>query len=114
MCSVSSDEDRNPSPPPDRDISANLVMYQQTIDHSFPAATVHQSSNSVVSMYNGTWTRGLTIGTGQFAEVYISNNSAGPQQRAVKEISRGRSDWIDREIECLAVLRNVSLSLVDH
>lgn len=91
-----------------RETSPLLAGYRQTVVTSTASAIQHSSSNTAVAKYNGTWNRGQTIGGGRFSEVFLSQEAGSRQVRAVKEITSGRSDWVDREIQCMIVLKNVN------
>ncbi|KAL0631733.1 Mitogen-activated protein kinase kinase kinase 1 [Maublancomyces gigas] len=91
-----------------QETSPLLAGYRQTVVASTASGTQHASSNTAVAKYNGTWNRGQIIGGGKFSEVFLSQEASSRQVRAVKEIMRGRSDWVDREIQCMIVLQNFS------
>lgn len=100
----------SPAYDPDQNLSPLLASYQQTVVASTVSGIKHESSNIAVAKYNGIWNRGQTIGAGRFGEVFLSKKSIaiGRELRAVKEIVSGRKDWVDREMECMIVLKNVN------
>lgn len=58
--------------------------------------------------YDGTWNRLGIVGKGGFGTVYCYRHAKTGKVRAVKEIWRGQSGAIAREIECMTRLRDVS------
>lgn len=85
-----------------------MGSFEQVIVATDGFASEHRSNNSNLAPYNGTWNRLGTLGAGAFGIVYRERCTENGKVRAVKEMVKGRTDDIEREIRCMIKVKEVN------
>lgn len=86
----------------------DIGRFKQTVISTNNEDSVHQSDRSDVVQYNGTWNRLAVLGNGSFGTVYREHCLENGKVRAVKKVRRGQVKDIEREIQCMIKVREVS------
>lgn len=92
----------------DRGPETLLGRYRLEVISGNDQCIEHHSENQAIARYSGKWKLIGSLGSGNFGHVLFHENTVSGEVRAVKEITGGKREWENREIECMILVEDVN------